>query len=137
LPYYLSQWIYKDTTFRRMILEKDEENRQEVVRVAIEAFNGRLLNFFYCFGEYDGMCISEFVDNETAQACLMSVLGQGNVDRVRTTPLLTQEEMNGSIQKARHVIRTSRDQVPLGEVPPETRPPTSELPGDRPDRAPK
>ena len=120
MPFYLSQWNYKDTTFRQMILEK--QNRQEVVRVAIEAFNGRLLSFFYCFGEYDGMCISEFVDNETAQACLMSVFGQGNVQRIRSTPLLTQEEVNSSIQKARHAIRSSRDQLSLDEA----RPPTGE-----------
>lgn len=105
MPFYLSQWSYKDTTFRQMILEK--QNREEVVRIAIEAFNGRLLSFFYCFGEYDGMCIAEFADNEIAQACLMTVLGQGNVQRVRTTPLLTQEEVSRSIQKAHHVLRTS------------------------------
>ncbi len=105
MPFYLSQWIYKDTTFREMILKK--ENREEIVRLSIEAFGGHLHNFFYCFGEYDGMCISEFADNETAQACLITVLGQGNVQRFRTTPLLTQEEANGSIQKAHHVLRRS------------------------------
>jgi uncharacterized protein with GYD domain len=125
LPYYLSQWIYKDTTYRRMILDKDAENREEVVRVAIEAFNGRLLNFFYCLGEYDGMCISEFADNETAQACVMSVLGQGNILRVTTTPLLTQEEVSRSTQKARHAIRTSRD-LALPEEVPEAGSPASE-----------
>jgi uncharacterized protein with GYD domain len=105
-----------------MILE--EQNRQEVVRVAIEAFNGRLLSFFYCFGEYDGMCIAEFSDNETAQACLITVFGQGNVQRVRTTPLLTQEEVSRSIQKAQHAIRRSRDQLPLDEGPRKTPPRT-------------
>jgi uncharacterized protein with GYD domain len=117
LPFYLSQWNYKDTTFRQMILE--EQNRQEVVRVAIEAFNGRLLSFFYCFGEYDGMCIAEFSDNETAQACLMTVFGQGNVQRIRTTPLLTQEDVTKSIQKAHHAIRHSHDKLPLDKGPEE------------------
>jgi uncharacterized protein with GYD domain len=102
LPFYLSQWIYKDTTVRSMILE--QQNRQEVVRVAIEAFNGRLHSFFFSFGEYDGMCISEFADDETAQACLMTVLGQGAVQRIRTTRLLTQEQTTKSIQKAKEVF---------------------------------
>lgn len=126
MPFYLSQWNYKDTTFRQMILE--EQNRQEVVRVAIEAFNGRLLNFFYCFGEYDGMCIAEFSDNETAHVCLMTVLGQGNVLRVRTTPLLTQEDVSRSTQKAHHALRHSRDRVHIDEGPGETSPPTREPP---------
>ena len=102
MPFYLSQWIYKDTTVRQMILQ--QQNRQEVVRVAIEAFGGKLHSFFFSFDEYDGLCISEFADEETAQACLMTVLGQGAVQRIRTTLLFSQEATIRSIQKAKEVF---------------------------------
>ena len=102
MPFYLHQWIYKDSTVREMVVQP--QNREEIVRVASEAFKGRLLNFYLSLGEYDGVCISEFPDNETAMACLMLVLGQGAVERIKTTPLLTQEEARAAMERAHAVL---------------------------------
>jgi uncharacterized protein with GYD domain len=102
MPFYLHQWVYKDATVRDMIVKP--QNREEIVRVAAEAFKGRLLNFYLSFGEYDGISISEFPDNQTAMACLMLVLGQGAVERIKTTPLMSQDEARGAMDRAHEVL---------------------------------
>ena len=102
MPFFLHQWVYKDATVRDMIVKP--QDREDIVRVAAEAFNGRLLHFYLSFGEYDGVSISEFPDNQTAMACLMLVLGQGAVERIKTTPLMSQEEARGAMDRAHEVL---------------------------------
>jgi uncharacterized protein with GYD domain len=105
MPVYLHQWVYKDATVRDMVVQP--QNREDIVRVASEAFKGRLLHFYLSFGEYDGVCISEFPDNQTAMAFLMLVLGQGAVERIKTTPLMSQEEARGAMEQAHEVLTRS------------------------------
>ncbi len=102
MPFYLHQWVYRDATVRDMIVKP--QNREDIVRVAAEAFKGRLLHFYLSFGEYDGVSISEFPDNETAMACLMLILGQGAVERIKTTPLMSQDEARGAMDRAHEVL---------------------------------
>ncbi len=102
MPHYLHQWAYKDREVRAMVTAP--QDREEVVRVAIEAFGGKLQGFYFCFGDYDGTCITEFPDNETAMACLMSIFGQGGLHTVRTTPLMTQDECRAAMDTARRIV---------------------------------
>ena len=44
--------------------------------------------------------------NETAMACLMSVVGQGGLERVRTTVLLTPEEGKEAMENAYAVLQS-------------------------------
>ena len=80
------------------------EDRGEIVRVATEAFNGKLLHFFFCLGSFDGLSISEFPDNETYLACVMSIVGEGRLAAVHSTTLLTPEEGQRAMQKAYNTI---------------------------------
>lgn len=98
MPFYLHQWRYKDPEVKAMFVRP--QNRADVVRLATTAFGGTLHSFFFCFGEFDGVCVSEFPDNETAMACLMVIVGQGGVAEIRTTPLLDQAEMRRAMEKA-------------------------------------
>jgi uncharacterized protein with GYD domain len=103
MPYYMHQWAYKDSQFRKFVTEP--QNRAEIVRVAVEAFGGKLHQFFFTFGEYDGISISEFKDNETALACLMAIVGQGALAVMRSTVLLTPEEAERAMGSAREKLR--------------------------------
>ena len=98
MPKFLHQWTYKEEQVRAMVV--DRQKRHDVVRVAIEAFGGKLLHFYFCFGEYDGVAISEFDDNETALACLMTIYGQGRLHTLKTTPLFTPEQSQKAIELA-------------------------------------
>lgn len=104
MPYYLHQWSYKDQQVRMMLVESVD--RSEVVRIAIEAFGGKLHCFYYCLGQYDGLAISEFPNSESAFASVLSICGQGRIDVINTTALFSAEEGLRSIRQASEVIRT-------------------------------
>jgi uncharacterized protein with GYD domain len=99
----MHQWVYKDTEVRKMVLEP--QDRSNIVRVATEAFGGTLHHFFFSFGEFDGMSISEFKDNETALSCLMSIFGEGRIQSVKTTILFTSQSAKSAMQRANAILR--------------------------------
>ena len=47
-------------------LRKNPQDRTEAVRVLVEQYGGRLLAFYYCFGEYDGVLLLEAPDDLAA-----------------------------------------------------------------------
>jgi uncharacterized protein with GYD domain len=102
MPHYLHQWSYKDREVRAMATRP--QHREDVVRVAVEAFDGKLHGLYFCLGEYDGVCITEFRDSETALACVMSIVGQGGLAALRTTPLMTPEQGRAAMELAQKVV---------------------------------
>jgi uncharacterized protein with GYD domain len=104
MPLYLHQWNYKDRQIQQMLDDVEEIDRAELVRTATEAFGGSLHQFFYCFGEFDGVAIAEFPDETTALACVMSIYGQGRIHAVRTTPLFLPEDGVKAIRYAQEVL---------------------------------
>jgi uncharacterized protein with GYD domain len=87
MPMYLHQWRYKPDMIKPMLTEKTE--REHEVRAATEAFGGRLHQFFLCMGDYDGVSIAEYPDDEIALASLMAQYTLGRVVAIKSTPLIT------------------------------------------------
>jgi uncharacterized protein with GYD domain len=102
MPFYLHQWNYKDPQVKTMVA--GTEDRAEVVRLATEAFGGKLHSFFYCFGEYDGVAISEYPDQVTELASLMSIFGEGRTIGIHTTVLFPPEETMRAIKLAHEIV---------------------------------
>ena len=50
------------------IMAKTPQNRGEAVRPAIEQIGGKLISYYFSFGEYDSVVIAELPDNATACA---------------------------------------------------------------------
>jgi len=105
MPYYLHQWRYKDGQVREMLLGTEKLDRVEIVRTATEAFGGTLHQFFYSFGDYDGMAVSEFPDEESALACVTAIYAQGRIHQVRTTPLFTSEQALRAMDAATRTLQ--------------------------------
>jgi len=107
MPMFMHQWSYKDHQVRQMLDDVEEVDRAELVRTAIEAFGGSMHSFFYCFGEYDGTAISEFVDETTALACVLAIYGQGRIHSVRTTPLFLPQEGVKAVRLAQALLKSN------------------------------
>ena len=69
----------------------------------MEERRGHRARFATCV-QYDGVAISEFPDNETALACLMSIFGQGGLHKIKTPVLITPEEGQGAMAKAHNLV---------------------------------
>jgi len=53
MPNYLFQWKYKDPAIKAMM--ETPQDRPAELRKAVEAFGGRMHQFFFAFGEFDGV----------------------------------------------------------------------------------
>ncbi len=102
MPLYLHQWRYNSGEVRAMVTQP--QPRADVVKVAAHAFGGTIHGFYFCFGDYDGVAISEFPDDETAMAFLMTVVGQGGLAVTNTTNLLTPEQAVKAMDRAHHAV---------------------------------
>lgn len=70
-------------------LVKHPEDRSEVVSPLIEQLGGRLLEFYFCLGDYDVVLMAELPNDTAALAFDMAVVMPGHISKIKTTPLLT------------------------------------------------
>ena len=97
MPKYLMQATYASEGLKG--LAKDgARKRRETVQKATEQLGGKLEAFYYAFGEVDAYVIVDLPDAVTASALSMAVNASGAV-QLRTTPLLTVEEVDSAIAK--------------------------------------
>jgi uncharacterized protein with GYD domain len=66
------------------------------VRAAVKALGGTVEAFYFTFGDDDVVTIVDLPDNITAAALGLTASGTGAV-RMRTTPLLTVEEVDQAL----------------------------------------
>ncbi len=104
MPHFLHQFKYKDTHIRDMLTGRQEADREEIIRAATAAFDGKLHGFYFAFGEFDGIAITEFESEKKAMACAMVIFGDGRVQTLRTTPLFPMAEAKAAIDLAKMSI---------------------------------
>jgi uncharacterized protein with GYD domain len=98
MPHYMTQYAYTSDAWAA--LTKNPQNREEVFRALVEKLGGRLLSFYYAFGEYDGVIITEMPDETTVAAAVLASVSAGHVKAVKTTVLLTTERALEAMRKA-------------------------------------
>jgi uncharacterized protein with GYD domain len=95
----MSQFSY--TTEAWQALVKNPQDRSGVLKEQIEKMGGKLICFYYSYGEYDGVTIAEFPDNVTSVAGILSILLAGHLKAVKTTVLMTAGETVKAMEKAK------------------------------------
>jgi uncharacterized protein with GYD domain len=81
-------------------LIESPQDRRDPVSAAAESVGGKLLGYWYAFGDGDGYALFEAPDNVSVAALLTSVVATGAV-KLSTTPLMTVEEMLEALGKAK------------------------------------
>jgi len=95
---YMTQFAY--TAEAWAALAKNPQDRSEPVRELAQKLGGRLVGVYYCFGEYDGVVLSEVPDDTTAMALAVAAVTPGHVKAIKTTRLFTVEEAMEAMRKA-------------------------------------
>jgi uncharacterized protein with GYD domain len=98
MPLYMTQFAYTSDAWAA--LAKNPQNREEVLRALIEKLGGRLVCFYYAFGEYDGVFVWEAPDETTATAGILAAISPGHVKAIKTTVLLTTQQTIEAMRKA-------------------------------------
>lgn len=79
------------------------QDRQATVAALAERFEGKLITFDYCMGDYDVVIIFEAPDDTAAIATALVANSPGHLRTYKTTKLFTQEEMMEASRKAGQV----------------------------------
>jgi len=97
MPKYLVQGSY--TAEGAKGLRKDGgSKRRQVAEALLKEAGGKLEAFYYTFGDTDFAIIAELPDNVSSVALSLAVNASG-VTKVKTTPLITTEEMDSATKK--------------------------------------
>lgn len=81
------------------VLKDGGTGRRAAVETAIKSLGGKLEAFYFAFGETDVYVMVDGIDNAAAAAFSMGVGSTGTLSRVKTTLLLTPEEIDHAAKK--------------------------------------
>jgi uncharacterized protein with GYD domain len=98
MPLYLGRFSY--TTDAMKALLNEPQDRSAAAREVAESLGGKLLGFWFAFGEFDGVFLMEAPDNASAAALAMAVGSGGALSEVETTVLLDMDEAQDAMRKA-------------------------------------
>jgi uncharacterized protein with GYD domain len=99
MSHYLARWQLKDATTKALV--DKPQDRTGPARALIEGFGGKMLCYYFAFGEYDGIAICEFPDTISIAACSMRAAATGAFSRFETTALLTATEAEAAMKRAK------------------------------------
>lgn len=92
------QFSYKSETVGKLI--NNPEDRSIAVKALIEKLGGKLLAFYYSYGDYDGLLIADMPDNVSNLATIMAAFSAGGTAKLKTTILITVNEAMAAMKKA-------------------------------------
>lgn len=92
------QFSYKSETVGNLV--KNPEDRSVAVRNLVEKLGGKLLAFYYTYGDYDGFLIVDMPDNTSTLATVMAAFSAGGTAKLKTTVLITVQEAMAAMKKA-------------------------------------
>ena len=95
---FLFQGTYS-TEGMKGVLKDGGTGRRTAVEAAIKSLGGKLEAFYYGFGETDVYVIVDGIDNATAAAFSMGVGSTGSLSNIKTTVLMTPEEIDQAAKK--------------------------------------
>jgi uncharacterized protein with GYD domain len=98
MAHYMCQVSYSRDAIKTLI--KKPHDRTEVIRAAVEKLGGKVVGFWYAFGEYDAVLIVDMPDPSSAAAIPLAAAASGALSASKTTVLLTTTEGVAALKKA-------------------------------------
>ena len=99
MPHFLVQFSYASPSIKSLV-DRPEVDHAGQASAMVASLGGKLLGYWYSFGEFDGVALIETPDNSVAAAVAMAIGGTGEVSKLQTSVLLTMDEARKAIQKA-------------------------------------
>ena len=90
MPLYMIQARFTSEAWEA--LYKSRVDRRQVMSKMLEDAGGRLIDYYFSFGDSDVIVITEAPDNATAAAAVIAVARSGAVIEVKTTVLMSYDE---------------------------------------------
>ncbi len=94
---FMTQFTYSTEAWNA--LSKKPVDRTEAIQGLAQKLGGKVLNFYSCFGEYDGVVIYEVPDDKAAAALAVAAGLPGHLKMVKTTKLFAPQETMEILRK--------------------------------------
>jgi len=98
MPTFITQGRYTREAVKGMIVKP--EDRADAVSRLMSKAGGRLIGYYFTFGEYDFLCIAEMPSETQMAAALLAAASGGGVTGLRTTLAMTSVEAKGALAAA-------------------------------------
>jgi len=98
MAFYMAQGAYTAEALATMA--KNPQDRSVPTRELVQKLGGRLIGFYFCFGEYDFVAIVESPDDTAAGAGSLAAASAGHLKAIKTTKLFSVEEGMEMMRKA-------------------------------------
>jgi uncharacterized protein with GYD domain len=92
------QFAYKSETVGNLL--KNPEDRSIAVGKLIEKLGGKMIGFYYSFGDYDGLIIADMSDKISLAATSIAAFAGGGTSKINTTILMSVKEAMDAMKKA-------------------------------------
>ena len=99
MPNYLIRFSYESPVIKTMIQRPDINTAAEAAAM-VASLGGKLLGYWYAFGDFDGVVLIEAPENRVAVAVGMAIRSTGHVTKLETTVMLSMEEAKASLHLA-------------------------------------
>ena len=96
MPVYVS--LVKFTRDGIVSMKDQGIKRSDMVKRNIEELGGKLLDAYYCLGEYDVVAILEFPNNKAALKAAVKNASLGHI-QITTMPAVTRDEWAGLLRE--------------------------------------
>jgi len=97
MPLFISQGRFTQHAVKGMLAKP--EDRVEAVSQLITKAGGKLLGYYFTFGDYDFLVVSEGTAETAAAAVIVAAAGGGVTD-LKTTLAMTSAEMKSAFARA-------------------------------------
>lgn len=98
MPIYMTETKFTEESLKAMA--ERPSNRPDAVARVIEGYGGKVLHYYWVFGDVDVITIYESPDAESAMAALLTLSSGGAVASHKTTALLTNDEALRAMSRA-------------------------------------
>jgi uncharacterized protein with GYD domain len=95
---YMIEFSYSEQGAKGLLKEGGSK-RREATEQLVKSLGGKLVAYYFAFGEYDGIAIVEGMDNIDVAAANLLVGASGAV-RTKTTVLMTPDDVDKATRKS-------------------------------------
>lgn len=98
MAFYMFQACFTQDAWAKMV--REPQNREQAIRPVIEKLGGKLIGYWFAFGECDAVVIVQMPDNVSAAAASLAATAGGAISSLKTTVLMSVDESMQAMRKA-------------------------------------
>ena len=102
MPKYMTQFSYSTASVKGMV--DNPQDRRAAAAKIFAAAGGSIECMYFCFGEYDGVVITEFPSDADAASAILAVGSTGAFSDVKTTVLISMETSVAAMKSAKKIV---------------------------------